>query len=104
MIIRDRPAGLALFFIMRGSILSAIWKVLLLDFIIAIVVTVAHGTVFHEKVTLTTIPFTLIGLALAIFLGFRNSAAYDRYWESRKLWGRLVACSRDLTRQCQSMI
>lgn len=104
MIVRDRPTGLALFFIMRGSILSAIWKVLLLNVIIAIFVTVGHGTVFHEKVTLTTIPFTLIGLALAIFLGFRNSAAYDRYWESRKLWGQLVATSRDLSRQCQSMI
>ena len=104
MIVRDRPTGLALFFIMRGSILSAIWKVLLLNIVISLFVTVAHGTVFHEKVTLTTIPFTLIGLALAIFLGFRNSAAYDRYWESRKLWGQLVASSRDLSRQCQSLI
>jgi putative membrane protein len=104
MIVRDRPIGFALFFIMRGSILSAIWKVLLLNIVISVLVTLAHGTIFHEKVTLTTIPFTLIGLALAIFLGFRNSAAYDRYWESRKLWGQLVACSRDLSRQCQSMI
>ena len=30
-------------------------------------------------------PFTLIGLALAIFLGFRNSAAYDRHWEGRRV-------------------
>lgn len=104
MIIRDRPTGLALFFIMRGSILSAIWKVLLLNVVFAALVTIGHGTVFHEKITLTTIPFTLIGLALAIFLGFRNSAAYDRYWESRKLWGQLIATSRDFARQCQSMI
>lgn len=104
MIVRDRPTGLSLFFILRGSILPAIWKVLLLNVSVATIVTVAHGTVFHEKVTLTTIPFSLIGLALAIFLGFRNSAAYDRYWESRKLWGQLVASCRDLSRQCQSFI
>ena len=104
MIVRDRPAGLALFFIVRGSILSAIWKVLLLNIVIAVCVTLAHGTVFHAKVTLTTIPFTLIGLALAIFLGFRNSVAYDRYWEGRKLWGQLVASSRTLARQCQNLI
>lgn len=104
MIVRNRPMGFALFFIMRGSILPAIWKVLLLNIVMSVFVTVGHGTVFHEKVTLTTIPFTLIGLALAIFLGFRNSAAYDRYWESRKLWGQLVASSRDLSRQCKSMI
>ena len=104
MIIRDRPTGLALFFTMRGSILPAIWRVLVLNIGIAVLVTAGHGTIFHEKVTLTTIPFTLIGLALAIFLGFRNSASYDRYWESRKLWGQLVANCRDLSRQCRTMI
>lgn len=104
MIVRDRPAGFALFFIVRGSILAAIWRVLLLNIVIAVFVTMAHGMIFHEKVTLTTIPFTLIGLALAIFLGFRNSVAYDRYWEGRRLWGQLVASSRNLARQCQSLI
>jgi putative membrane protein len=50
-------------------------------------------------VTLTPVPFTLIGLALAIFLGFRNGAAYERFWEARKLWGDLVHRSRTLARQ-----
>jgi len=52
----------------------------------------------------TPIPFTLIGLPLAIFLGFRNNTAYDRYWEGRKLWGEMVICARTLARQCQSLI
>jgi putative membrane protein len=50
------------------------------------------------------VPFTLIGLPLAIFLGFRNNTAYDRYWEGRKLWGEMVICARTLARQCQSLI
>ncbi|MEN3366241.1 MAG: ion channel-forming bestrophin family protein [Burkholderiales bacterium] len=104
MIVRDRPSGLRLFLIMRGSVLSTIWKVLLVNVAIAILVTVAHGAVFDFKITLTAIPFSLIGLALAIFLGFRNNAAYDRYWEGRKLWGQLVAESRNLARQCRSLI
>jgi putative membrane protein len=33
-------------------------------------------------------PFTLIGLALSIFMSFRNNACYDRWWEGRKQWGR----------------
>ena len=49
-------------------------------------------------------PFTLIGLTLAIFLGFRNSAAYDRFWEGRKLWGNLVNTCRSLTRQTLALI
>ncbi|CDS50616.1 probable membrane protein STY1534 [Polaromonas sp. CG9_12] len=45
-----------------------------------------------------------MALPLAIFLGFRNSVAYDRYWEGRKLWGELVLRCHSLSRQCQSFI
>lgn len=48
------------------------------------------------------LPFSAIaalGGALAIFLGFRNKAAYDRWWEARKVWGALVNESRSFTRQ-----
>ncbi|MGB5831381.1 MAG: bestrophin family ion channel [Thiohalocapsa sp.] len=33
-------------------------------------------------------PFTLLGVALSIFLGFRNNAAHVRWWEARKQWGK----------------
>ena len=104
MIVRDRPSGVHLFFVVRGSILKRIRLTLLVNTLSAIVVTLVHGHFFSFKITLTTIPFTLIGLPLAIFLGFRNSTAYDRYWEGRKLWGELVLRCRSLSRQCQSFI
>lgn len=104
MIVRDRPSGLRLFLTMRGSILSRIWKSLVVTTVLAILVTFTDGTLLHHKITLTTIPFTLIGLPLAIFLGFRNNAAYDRYWEGRKLWGEVVLRSRNLARQCLTLI
>ncbi|WP_454720550.1 MULTISPECIES: bestrophin family protein [Cupriavidus] len=104
MIVRDRPSGLRLFLVLRGSILSRIWRVLLVNLLLAVAVTVTHGAFFQHKVALTAIPFTLIGLPLAIFLGFRNTAAYDRFWERRKLWGELVVRSQDLARQCLSLI
>ncbi|MDF3837889.1 bestrophin family protein [Cupriavidus basilensis] len=104
MIVRDRPSGLRLFLVLRGSILSRIWRVLLVNVLLAIAVTMTHGAFFQHKVTLTAIPFTLIGLPLAIFLGFRNTAAYDRFWEGRKLWGELVLRSQNLARQCLGLI
>ena len=104
MIVRERPSALKLFLIVRGSILPRIRVTLIVNTLIATLVTWCHGTLFDHKVILTTIPFTLIGLPLAIFLGFRNTAAYDRYWEGRKLWGELVLRSRNFSRQCQSMI
>jgi ion channel-forming bestrophin family protein len=45
------------------------------------------------------LPFSVAGFALAIFLAFRNSASYDRWWEGRKLWGGIVNASRAFSRQ-----
>ena len=41
----------------------------------------------------------MLGIALSTFLGFRNSACYDRWWEGRKVWGKIISGSRDLIRQ-----
>lgn len=62
------------------------------------------GKIFDYKVHLNPTIFTLIGLALAIFMGFCNSASYDRFWEGRKLWGSLVIETRSLTRQILSLV
>ena len=104
MIVRDRPSGFKLFWIVRGSVLQRIKVVLAVNIVFAILVTVAHGALFHVKIPVTTIPFTLIGLPLAIFLGFRNNTAYSRYWEGRKLWGEILIHARTLARQSQSLI
>lgn len=104
MIVRDRPSALQLFFILRGSILPSIWKHLAVSTVLALIVTWTDGQFANHKLHFTPVPFTLMGLPLAIFLGFRNNAAYDRYWEGRKQWGELVLRSRSLARQCLSLI
>ena len=104
MIVRERPSGLRLLLVLRGSVLQRIQRSLLLNIALATLVTAVHGNLFSLKITLTPIPFTLIGLPLAIFLGFRNTTAYDRYWEGRKLWGELVHRTRSLSRQCLGWI
>jgi putative membrane protein len=53
---------------------------------------------------LTPLPFTLIGVALGIFLGFRNNASYDRWWEGRKIWGSATNDARSLARQILTFI
>jgi putative membrane protein len=42
---------------------------------------------------------SIIGTALAFFIGFNNNQAYDRWWEARKIWGALVNNSRSWARQ-----
>jgi len=104
LIVRERPHGIQLFYILRGSVLPHIAWELATCIGVALLVTLTHGFVYQWKVTLTTVPFSLIGLALAIFLGFRNNAAYDRYWEARKLWADLVHRSRSFARQVQTLL
>lgn len=40
------------------------------------------------------LPISLIGVAVAFFLGFKNNSSYDRLWEARKIWGGIVNSSR----------
>lgn len=98
MILRDRPSPWQLFFILRGSVLQRIKGPLLANIGLAVVVSWVHGQFFHTQLSLTPIPFSLIGLALAIFLGFRNTASYERWWEGRKLWGGLIIHARTFSR------
>ncbi len=88
---------------LRGTSLQRTWMRLTLTVLVAIVVTVLHEQGFIST-NISTLPFTLIGLALGIFLGFRNNTSYDRFWEGRKLWGRLVNTSRTVTRQVLTMV
>ncbi len=39
-------------------------------------------------------PLSVIGIAVAFYLGFKNNSSYDRMWEARKIWGAIVNNSR----------
>lgn len=49
------------------------------------------GLTFFE---LPATPMAVVGGAIGIFVSFRTNSAYDRWWEGRKLWGRLINTSR----------
>ena len=38
----------------------------------------------------------IIGLVLGLLLVFRTNSSYSRWWEARKLWGKLVNISRNM--------
>ena len=104
MIVRPRPHWLRLLFVIRGSVLPKIAPQLLIATSFAVLVTVLHGKLFLWKVPLNFVPFSLMGLTLAIFLGFRNSTSYARYWEARTLWGTMLNASRTLARQSLTLV
>lgn len=100
MIVHPRPTLLKLFFIRRGTMLAKLWPQLMAVAVISAIIVYIH----HAKPNVLPFynssgPFTLLGLALSIFLSFRNNACYDRWWEARKHWGDMIHCSRSMIRQ-----
>ncbi|CAN5232467.1 bestrophin family ion channel [soil metagenome] len=90
-------------FVWRGSVLRDITPQLLAATLLAVAVALVHGQIYRWKISLNFVPFSLIGLTLAIFLGFRNSTSYARYWEARTLWGTVLNETRSLVRQALTL-
>ncbi|MFS4428316.1 bestrophin family protein [Chryseobacterium sp. S90] len=103
MIIRKKEHWFRMLFVWHGSVLPALLPRLGLLLMLSLVVTYFHGTILSFKVPLNPAPLTLFGFVLALFLGFRNNASYDRFWEGRKLWGALLNTARALTRQALTL-
>lgn len=103
MIVRDKPDLLQLLTAMRGSIVPMVARPVLALAAVAALVVLADrltGGVPH----LDGQAFAVFGIGLSLFLGFRNNAAYDRWWEGRKLWGGLLADLRSLAREVDTFV
>jgi putative membrane protein len=100
MILRDPPNHLKLFFVMQGSIVPRIAPLIGAVTGFSLLVVLLDRYVMplpHISLAATGV----FGIALSLFLGFRNNAAYERWWEARKLWGGLVADMRSLGRESE---
>ncbi|MGF6242426.1 putative membrane protein [Paraburkholderia sp. GAS38] len=103
MIVRPHLHWFRMLLAWRGSVLPQLLPRLFLIFLISLGAVAVHDHVLKITISLSTAPFSLIGIALAVFLGFRNNASYDRYWEARKLWGELLNDTRSLARQALTL-
>lgn len=85
-----------------SRIIRNTWQV---DLIMIVSCTITYFTreylISHHIVIPSIIP-TVLGTAIAFFIGFNNNQAYDRWWEARKIWGGLVNDSRSFTRSLLS--
>lgn len=104
MIVRPQQHWLRLIFVWHGSVLAKISSRLLLNFLLSIVVIVLLPWYTMLGIKFTLAPFSILGVAIAIFLGFRNNACYSRYVEARQLWGQLMIASRSLLREVKTVL
>ena len=84
-----------------GRIVAEVWKPLAILFVWDVLVTVAYYVLPFKAPSL---PLTLFGTALALFLGVRDNSAYQRWWEGRVLWGAMINASRNLARAVRNYL
>ncbi|MCE7795536.1 hypothetical protein LWE61_03080 [Sphingobium sufflavum] len=83
------------------QIIREVWKPLALLFVWDVIVTITY---YAMPFTAPSLPLTLFGSALALFLGFRSNSAYQRWWEGRGLWGLMINASRNIARQARNFL
>ena len=82
------------------------WKpTLLLTAWCSVVVAANRVMAFYgHHFTLPLEPISLMGVAVAFYLGFKNEKAFARFWEARTLWGGIVNYSRSWANAVLSFI
>ena len=94
-----------MFVTFRGSVWGLLrwqWKSALFFTVAATVVVLLERFLDAHHVNQLLLPLgpvAVVGGAIGIFVSFRTNSAYDRWWEGRKLWGRLINTSRHLCTQ-----
>jgi putative membrane protein len=66
--------------------------ILLLILLSVVVLSLYYFEVLKFKIP--WLPVSVIGTAVAFYVGFKNNQSYDRMWEARKIWGGIVNSSR----------
>ena len=98
MMIREKQGILPMLFAWRGTIFPKVLPAILVLSGLSVLMGVMSHYHWFSIPAPPLVGFTIFGVVLSIFLGFRNNACYERWWEGRKLWGRLVATERHLIR------
>ena len=104
MLISRRLNWLQMLFVLEGSVLPRILPQLGITALMAAGAVLASRLHWPWCLGFTPAPFGYLGVSLAIFMGFRNSASYDRWVEARKIWGALVIQTRSLARQAVALL
>ena len=96
MIIERRfPLRTMLLWASRNLMISALWS---------LTIYLAYSELGLTILRVPFLPIATVGTAVAFYVGFKNNAAYDRFWEGRKIWGGIVNASRTWATAVQAYV
>lgn len=70
------------------------WRMILWSLFTGLLAMFTFKYLEWEWVAIPWLPVSLIGTAVAFYVGFKNNQSYDRVWEARKIWGSITNLSR----------
>jgi ion channel-forming bestrophin family protein len=70
------------------------WRMVLWSLFTGLSALVTYRYLAWNWVAIPWLPVSLIGTAVAFYVGFKNNQSYERGWEARKVWGSIVNLSR----------
>lgn len=80
------------------KVVQLTWKAKVSLLVICTVSFFIYNYLLSPYLQVSGIFASVLGTALAFFIGFKNNQACDRWWEARKIWGALVNDSRSWAR------
>lgn len=70
------------------------WHMVLTSLFTGTLAYVLYHYLGWRWVAIPWLPVSLIGTAVAFFVGFKNNQSYERNWEAQKVWGTITNLSR----------
>jgi len=98
MIVHPKPKLTDILFSLKGSIAKRIALRSLMVTALASLIVLIEVLYPASFSRVNATPFTLLGISLSIFMSFRNSACYGRWWEGRQAWGTVIIEIRSFAR------
>lgn len=96
-ILRNISWRIVLRFAWKNVLFFALWS--------GIVTYLFHHMEHHGRpIAIPFQPLSVIGIAVAFYLSFKNNSSYDRFWEARKIWGAIINYSRTWGNQVMSFV
>ncbi|ARV59360.1 hypothetical protein BZZ01_12640 [Nostocales cyanobacterium HT-58-2] len=93
----EKTQWLQIAFKLKGSVVTAIYRRVLGCGIFGVFVSLLYY--FKLPVSQPILESVISSIVLGLLLVFRTNTAYERFWEGRKSWGKIVNDVRNLARQ-----
>lgn len=80
------------------------WRFVVIATIWSTFIVTLYEIVGIELLAIPILPVSTIGIAVSLYLGFKSSSSYARWWEARMIWGEIINKSRAWSNYIHNMI